>query len=261
MRLIRVLKGNPLATVQDAGRPGFQSLGVPAGGPMDPAAFRTAARVVGNGPSDAGIEWAGGGLVLQAEDEPDVATSDAGPLRWASGRLALPPPRRVWAYLAVAGGILTEPLLGSRSASPRAGLGRPLRDGDLLSVGEGPGKPGAQASPPHAEGMRLLWTSRPFPEAARRALLDGTFSPSRDSDRMGYRLEGPALPGPFPPARTLPTVAGAVQVTPEGQVIVLMADRQTTGGYPVIAVVHADDLGELAQKRAGEPFRFREGSP
>lgn len=258
MKAIRVLRGNPLATVQDDGRRGFQSLGVPVGGPMDAPAFRAASRAAGNGASDAGIEWAGAGLRLQADEALLAATSDAGPLRWKAGEtLELPPPRRgVWAYLAVAGGILTPPLLGSRSTSPLAGLGRALRDGDLLPVGQGAREPGTLEISGRPEAFRLLWTPSPFRETARQALREGIFSPSRDCDRMGYRFEGPSLPGPFPAARTLPTVAGAVQVTPEGRIIVLMADRQTTGGYPMIAVVHPEDLGALAQTRPWEKVRF-----
>jgi allophanate hydrolase subunit 2 len=231
---------------------------------MDPEAFRAAQAAVGNSPGQAAVEFAAAGLSLRAEGEhlAAVAEDGKGPqaFRWTEGEtLRLDPPRQgVWAYLAVAGGIATPGILGSRSVLPRAGFGAPLRAGDRLPVGEARGVPGNLASRPRLEGVlgvRIAWTAAPFGEAARQALLAGTFSPSSQGDRMGYRLQGPRLPGPFPPARSLPTVAGALQVTPDGRIIVLMADRQTTGGYPTIAVA-VGDLGRLAQRRPGEPMRF-----
>ena len=264
MTALLVQEGNPLATVQDAGRWGFQHLGVSPGGPMDPDAFRLAQARVGNGPSQACIEFAGAGLSLRAEGDLLLASSEGGPaLRLSDGEpVEIPPPCRVWAYLSVAGGIDVPVVLGSRSTHLRAGFGgfegRALRAGDRLPLGAA----SAPLAPPPVKErdpwgkdpseVRISWTGAPC-----RILSEGVFTPGRLCDRMGYRLEGPRLEGPFPEARSLPTVAGAVQATPDGGVIVLMADRQTTGGYPVIAVVRREDLGRLAQRRTGEALRFR----
>jgi biotin-dependent carboxylase-like uncharacterized protein len=192
------------------------------------------------------------------------------------------------AYLAVHGGFAVEPVMGSRSTYLRAGFGgfegRALRKGDLLPLGDGDpravysslgrrlGSGGdAFVSPPEdaiaalthpATGPRALravegqqWDA--FTEEARTRFLNAEFRVNANSDRMGYRLEGPALTLRSPLEMISEGVAfGTVQVPPDGNPIVLMADRQTAGGYPKIAAVAGVDLPLLAQTVPQQGVRF-----
>jgi biotin-dependent carboxylase-like uncharacterized protein len=172
------------------------------------------------------------------------------------------PPSGLRTYVAVAGGIVVEPVLGSRSTDTLGKVGpEPVTVGDVLPVGTPGGPPAAvDAMRPPAPGPLRVW---PGPRADRvdgdvLTLLCGTsYAVSPDSDRIGLRLVGDALPL----ARTdeLPSegmVLGAVQVPPDGRPVVFLADHPTTGGYPVVAVVDEADLWQCAQLRPGEPVRF-----
>ena len=191
------------------------------------------------------------------------------------------------AYLAVAGGIAVAPVLGSRSTFLRAGIGglegRALRRGDVLPLGEAPAlsrriaaavaPPGPGVAVAHSGvgvALRPEYSDRPTVGLMAGAHADALFPGSRvrlfgaglrvspDSDRMGYRLEGAVLE-----LRTAlellsePVAFGTVQLPPDGRPIVLMADRQTTGGYPRIGEVATVDLPLLAQLKPGDSLRFR----
>jgi biotin-dependent carboxylase-like uncharacterized protein len=171
--------------------------------------------------------------------------------------------RTRFAYLAVSGGIAVDPLLGSRATYLPAALGplpRPLAAGDELPVG--PPRRGADA----AGRMALRgWSSEihltrgPHADRFAEAALGGaTYGVSERSDRMGLRLEGPALEAAEGEILSIGVVPGAVQVTRGGDPIVLLADAQTTGGYPVIATVVAADIGNVAQSAPGERLSFYE---
>lgn len=196
--------------------------------------------------------------------------------------------RGLRSYLAVGGGIAVPPVLGSRSTDRLSGLGpAPLADGDTLPLGADPGPPdagglGAGSPAPGApdRDVRRGWTARGLPvellaDAAHRlrvlrgprddwltpaalaTLGSAEWTVSRDADRIGVRLDGPALAW----ARTgeLPSeglVAGAVQVPPDGRPVVFLADHPTTGGYPVAGVLDPADLPVLAQARPGATVRF-----
>ncbi|NDZ58090.1 biotin-dependent carboxyltransferase family protein, partial [Streptomyces anulatus] len=170
-------------------------------------------------------------------------------------------------YLAFAGGLVPEPVLGSRSADLLSGLGpAPLSEGDELPLGE----PASAGPPPHAgpvpwpgapaelvlpvhPGPRHDW----FTEAAHRTLLTAAYRVSPHSNRIGLRTEGPALER----SRTgeLPSegmVLGAVQVPPDGRPVVFLNDHPTTGGYPVVGVVPERALAAAAQAVPGTPLRF-----
>lgn len=190
------------------------------------------------------------------------------------------------AYLAVAGGIDVPLVLGSRSTNVRGGFGghdgRPLRAGDTLPVGA-PSADARQlmrrlvaragawtadraqlataltAAYLQAPALRLLLGAEHdrLTEASQVALFAETFRVGAQSDRMGYRLEGPTLALTAPMEMTSEGVAwGTVQLPPDGHPIVLLADRQTTGGYPVIGHVITADLPAAAQLRPGDRFRF-----
>ena len=182
-------------------------------------------------------------------------------------------------YLSIRGGIDVPPELGSRSADLLSGLGpRPLRPGDRLPVGAiGPGPRRSPAAPadraapvssdPAAAGgpadpvLLRIWAGPRddwFEPAALLALTKASYQVTPTSNRTGLRLSG----APLGRARAgeLPTegmVTGALQVPPDGQPILLLADHQTTGGYPVIAVVHSADIGRAAQLRPGRLVRFQ----
>jgi KipI family sensor histidine kinase inhibitor len=183
------------------------------------------------------------------------------------------PPGGLRTYLAVRGGIDVPAVLGSRSADLLSGLGQaPLRAGDRLPVGPAPRAarptpPPSVSEPPDADGAAILrviagprddW----FEAAALELLASEAFRVTPVSNRTGLRLSGPALPRAR--AGELPSegmVAGALQVPPDGQPILLLADHPATGGYPVIAVLRTADIGRAAQLRPGQLVRFAVSPP
>ena len=172
-------------------------------------------------------------------------------------------------YVAVRGGIDAAPVLGSRSADVRSGLGpAPLRAGDLLPVGTpgpppaGPPAPAPRALPGPGQPAELRVIPGPrddwFAPGALDLLCGDTYVVTPASDRIGLRLDGPALPrahGDELPSEGM--VTGSLQVPAGGQPILLLADHGSTGGYPVIAVVASADIGLAAQLRPGSKIRFR----
>jgi KipI family sensor histidine kinase inhibitor len=298
--VIDVVRPGALATVQDLGRPGFGHLGVPRAGAADQASLRLANRLAGNPDGAAGLELTLGRAVLRFAGPARVAVTGApaavtvtgpdgagpggpgpggadpaGPGPAAGFEVPAGALMRVGApavglrtYVAVRGGIDVPPVLGSRSADLRSGLGPPpLRAGDLLPVGA----PGPPSGPPEAvtptalpapgqpaelrviPGPRDDW----FAAGALDLLCGGSYLVTPSSDRTGLRLDGPALPrahGDELPSEGM--VTGSLQVPPGGRPILLMADHPVTGGYPVIAVVVSADIGLAAQLRPGSQIRF-----
>ncbi len=264
--------------VQDLGRPGWAHLGVPRSGALDLPAAALAQRLVGNEPSAAGLEVLLGGLEVGADDAVWVAVTGApcqvevdgrsrefaAPVRLpAGGTLKLGRPATgLRSYVAVAGGVAVEPVLGSRSTDTLGRVGPPpVAVGDVLPVGTTSGSPAAvDATRPPAPGPLRL---QPGPRADRidgdavHLLCRTSYTVSPDSDRIGLRLVGDPLP--LARSEELPSegmVLGAVQVPPDGRPVVFLADHPTTGGYPVVAVVDEADLWQCAQLRPGEPVRF-----
>lgn len=280
--MIELLRAGPLTTVQDLGRTAWRDRGISRCGMLDDLALMQANLLVGNAVGAAGLEFTLGPALLRfgadgcfAFTGSDAdATLDGQPVRlgWrhavrAGQVLRLAAPReRMRTVLAVAGGIAVAPALGSRSTDLKAGFGgfqgRALRDGDTL-----PWQPPA-AVPARRVGLRPpAWDASvrvlPGPEhdqfssIAREAFWSRDWTLTPQSNRMGFRFAGPALDrvtaGDLPSHGVLP---GVIQVPPAGQPIVLLADAQTTGGYPKIGVVIAADLWKLAQLRLGAPLRF-----
>jgi biotin-dependent carboxylase-like uncharacterized protein len=281
--MIEVLRAGPLTTVQDRGRPGLAHLGVPRSGALDAPALLLANRLVGNPPDAAGLEITLTGCALRLRAPAVVAVTGARAAVSVAGEpadfaAALRVPAGadvhigrtrsgVRTYLAVYGGIDLPPVLGSRSTDTLSGLGPvPLRDGDLLPVGPPPPpRPSTVdelvAAPSRstvdirfAVGPRADWFAPP-------GLPGASYVVSPHSDRVGLRLTGPALErvagsrGAELPSEGI--VLGAVQVPADGQPLMFLADHPTTGGYPVIGVVHPDDLALLAQARPGTTVVFR----
>jgi biotin-dependent carboxylase-like uncharacterized protein len=280
--MITVVRAGPLTTVQDLGRPGYAHLGVPRSGALDPAAARLANALVGNPESAAVLETTLMGCALRFSEPARVAVTGASAVVSVDGPAVLGvvdipagsvldvgrATTGVRSYVAVAGGIDVQPVLGSRSTDTLSGLG-PARlvDGMTLPTGPAPDliPPGARSSSEHLPesgrgdrtlvlGVRLGPRDDWF-EA--RELFGSAYTISPVSNRVGTRLAGPALTrtktGELPPEGV---VLGAVQLPADGLPLIFLADHPTTGGYPVVGVV--DDVTPLAQARPGTTVRFRE---
>jgi antagonist of KipI len=285
-----VLKPGMLTTVQDRGRWGLQGSGVPVAGPMDSLSHRIANRLCGNDDSRATLEVTVIGPDLQFEEEAVVAIAGAkfqprldgaavdtrGPIEVKAGaRLSLGTRARgARAYIAVAGGFDVEPVLGSRSTSLIARMGpfggRALTAGDRLPLAaDRPRRVdeirnglrvGPQIELPEGGArLRVMWGPQDhlFTDAARDALRSGRYIVTPQSNRMGYRLEGPTL-AHRGSADILSdaTPLGTLQVPGSGLPILLMADRQTAGGYPKIATVITADMPVAGQLAPGDWITF-----
>jgi biotin-dependent carboxylase-like uncharacterized protein len=284
-----VVEPGLLTTVQDLGRFGYQRVGIPPSGPIDRAAFVVANRLVGNPDGAAALECTIKGPRLEVRQAAVVAVAGASmgftvngeeAPSWTAVRIR---PGDILgfhmasagcrAYLAVAGGIDVAAVLGSRATYLRGRLGglggRALHKGDALPVG-------AAAPAAVREGRTVPLALRPAYPAERecrvilgpqddrftpegvRAFLEGPYEVTPQADRMGYRLKGPVIAH----ARGHDIVSdgiplGGIQVPGEGQPIVLLVDRQTTGGYTKIATVIGVDIGAIGQTRPGQRVRFR----
>ena len=282
---LRVIKPGLLTTVQDLGRWGHQLDGVPVAGPMDTFSHRLANHLVGNSQDAATLEITLIGPELVADAPVTLAVSgadfdlscdgDAVPtgaaFRVAAGQVLRFGRRHrgARAYLAIGGGgVLTPAVLGSRAThlvSRMGGVsGRALAAGDVLPVGESPAR-----APVRARGITLPTAGRArlrvlpgsqerwFGEDAWRALTGVSFRISPRSNRMGYRLQGPPLPRlTADEPISEPLAMGAIQVPAAGEPILLMADRQTAGGYPKIGYVITADLCLAGQLAPGEFIEF-----
>jgi biotin-dependent carboxylase-like uncharacterized protein len=281
--MIELLRAGPQTTVQDGGRGAWRDRGVSLCGALDDLALAQGNLLVGNPVDAAGLEFTLGGARLRFEVDACIALTgtdaearlDGLPLRpgWrgharAGQTLQLAAPReRMRSYLAVSGGIAVAPQLGSRSTDLKAGFGgwqgRALRDGDRLPIqaaAAGPPRPAIGLRPPDWDArVRVLPGPEyaEFPAASHALLWEADWTLTPQSNRMGYRLAGPVLErergGELASHGVLP---GVIQVPPSGQPIVLLADAQTTGGYPKIGVVIRADLWKLAQLRLGATLRF-----
>ena len=275
-----MLTAGPQTLVQDLGRPGYAHLGVPRSGALDEPAHRLANRLVGNPGSSATLECLLGGLVVRTGHAATVAVAGARATLLVNGRAAswgsavsVPAGARVEvgpvesglrAYVGFAGGIEVTEVLGSRSTDLLCGLGPPvLADGDVLLVGSSPGRPGEGEAIPVSFAdpvlrVRLGPRDDWFTAASVDALDGSSYVVSGGSNRIGLRLEGEALVRSHD--HELPSegmVLGAVQVPPNGQPVVFLADHPVTGGYPVVGVVAEQDLAVCAQLRPGEGVRLR----
>jgi len=290
---LEVVSPGALALIQDLGRSGWRRFGVPRAGALDAGLLRIANRLAGNAEDSPAIEFFVAGPTFKAADAP-VQLAFAGDFTltlqrageatvlesWRSVtlqpgdtlRAGQPRTGRV-GYVAVAG-LAVAPVLGSASTYTRARLGgidgRALAAGDHLVVAAAPStQPGTNVpervlkTPPVASTAPIRVVPGPqddhFGAAAMALFLGSEYRVSRDADRMGLRLEGPALqhrPDKGAEIVTDATVPGSIQVPGNGLPIVLLADGQTAGGYPKIATVISADLARLACAPVGATVRF-----
>jgi antagonist of KipI len=286
--VLRVEKPGLFSTLQDLGRLNAMSSGVPPGGAMDRFAHRAANLLVGNDEGAATLECTLSGPTLAALRSCLVAITGADfdprvngePAQMWSGMFLAEGDRLSFAgrrsgaraYIAIAGGIAGDRWLGSLSTyilAARGGMhGRLLAAGDVITLAGVPAAPAiagrllsADHRPDYADHMLHAIAgphARRLDAQGRKALFGGAFSVSRDADRMGYRLEGPTLDASGDELLSFGLAAGAVQVPRSGQPILLMADHQTAGGYPVVATVVSAALPVAAQLLPGDELSFSE---
>lgn len=284
--MIAVVKAPPFAIIQDNGWAVGRAIGLPQSGAMDKGLLQRVNRALGNPPGAAAIEWALGAGSLRFERAASVAVTfgatarlDGAPqhkllIEVPPGSLLeiLPGGRERFIYVGVRGGIDVPLVMGSRSTYLPGGFGgyqgRRLRSGDRLPVGREPSLPWLgrlnlplTADPAADAVLRVMrgpqWDC--FDGAERDRFFAARYTVSSTSNRMGYRLAGPAVAPRV--AATLPSepaCPGAIQIPDGGEPIVLMPDGPTVGGYPKLAVVLTEDLARLAQCQPGRGVRFRE---
>lgn len=282
--VFRVEQAGPLTTIQDAGRFGNLRYGVTESGPMDRQSFAIAQAALGNPPGAAAIETTIGGVALRCvEGAVTVASVGGGFHTLLDGRpvgawevftvregslLAVRPGFwGSWTYLAFAGRLVAPAWLGSVATGVLTPFGgRRLAEGDVVEVEQAACRPARErplplpvTARPRAE-LRVVMgpQDRFFAPETIAALLGEPFALTGEYDRMGVRLRGPKLPvaGALDmPSEPLPR--GAVQVPGHGDPIILLADHQTTGGYPKIAVVASADQDGLVQLRSRDKLAFR----
>lgn len=283
---LRVIDPGAQTTVQDAGRRGHLRYGIPPSGPVDPAAFVAANRLVGNADGAAGLECTVLGprlevgapcaIAVTGADMPITVNGQEAPawttlLLGAGDVVKLGAARSgVRAYVAFSGGIDVPEVLGSRSTYLRGRLGglegRALRREDVLTLSLSP-LPPVRRVPPEARPdlgtepeIRVVLGPQDdrFTREGLEALLTGPFEMLPQSDRMGARLRGPRITHTGGHDIISDGIAtGSIQVPGDGQPIVLLVDRQSTGGYTKVATVCSFDIGRLGQVKPGQRVRFR----
>ena len=285
--MIRILDAGPQTTVQDLGRTGQMRYGIPPSGPVDRFAFVLANRLVGNADTAAALECTLIGPRFEITDAGAIAVTGADMPVTVNGRsvagwstiaakagdvVKLGPARTgVRSYVGVAGGLDVPLVLGSRSTYLRGRVGgvegRALRKSDELRV-----FPSGPVKPRHVEPRAIPdYTGEPTvravlgPQADRftaeglEALFGGRYEVLPQSDRMGSRLRGPRIAH----ARGHDIVSdgialGSIQVPGDGQPIVLLVDRQSTGGYTKAATICSFDIWRVGQARPGQSLRFHQ---
>lgn len=274
---LKVVEPGFLTTVQDLGRVGFRSSGVPLGGAMDRFALMAANKLVGNSQNDACLEFYVSGPALTMDVDGVVAVTGRGFTievegrqypAWLGVQIKAGQTIRLvgtvgccWGYVAISGGVIVPDVMGSRSTYLRGNfggwMGRSLQAEDVLPIGTtwdvtaGKILP-AEKQPRYTDDVTLRVVPGPqkrsLGEREWRDFIEGVYQVSTVSDRMGYRLQG-NTPVSIPAGDILSEAAwpGAVQVPSGGQPLVLMCDAQTTGGYAKVASIISADLHLLAQ--------------
>lgn len=292
---LKVVRPGLFDTLQDMGRTGYMALGMPTAGAMDRIGLALANALAGNPGGTAGLEIGvmGPDLLVEADS---VRIALVGPLSPSLIEGPDAPPRPLesdrshllkrgqtlkvgmiegssTAYLAVAGGFALPAFMGSLSTYARAGIGgfegRKLAGGDVLPLArsDAPARDERKLAQPFDYGkgpVRIVWGPQEeyFSDKGRKTFVESEYRVSKEADRMGIRFEGPVIEHATPPARGGADIIsdgiapGAIQVPGAGLPIVLLADRQTVGGYPKIATVASVDLPRLGRLLPGQVVRF-----
>jgi len=281
--MIEVLNPGLFSTVQDLGRIGYQKYGISVSGAMDFFSARIINLLVGNSEDSALIEFYIKGpalkfhkttyLAVAGDCEPKLNGKKISPWR----RYKVSPGDVLdvgslksgsYGYIAVSGGIDIEPILGSRSTYLRAKIGDKLKSGDKMPVGSKYSLPKLDyiprgLIPRYSNNVEVRVLLGPdddhFTENGISTFLSSEYTVTPESDRMGYRLKGPRIEhsDKGPDIITDVVTLGTVQVPGNGQPIIMLADRQTTGGYARIAVVITPDIPKIVQVRPGGKIRFK----
>ncbi|SKA38861.1 Allophanate hydrolase subunit 2 [Enhydrobacter aerosaccus] len=292
---LKVVRPGLFDTLQDMGRTGYMALGMPTAGAMDRIGLVLANALAGNKPGTAGLEIGvmGPDLLVEADSvrvalvgplSPSLIDGpDAPPKPLDSDRSHLLKRGQILkvgmvegsstAYLAVSGGFALPAFMGSLSTYARAGIGgfdgRKLSAGDTLPLAQTdvPARDERKLAQPFDYGkgpVRIVWGPQEeyFSEQGRKTFVEAEYRVSKEADRMGIRFEGPVIEHATPPAKGGADIIsdgiapGAIQVPGAGLPIVLLADRQTVGGYPKIATVASVDLPRLGRLLPGQVVRF-----
>jgi len=289
MGSVKIINPGLLTLVEDSGRHGYQQYGVPVSGVMDTFSHRVSNILVGNNELEAVLEVTMIGPQIEFSDQTAIAIT-GGDLSPAVNGTAVP----MWesllvnkgdrlsfqglksgcrSYIAFSGGIKVPGVMGSKSTYTRGKIGgfkgRALKAGDMLEIGpssEGPARLGGRKTPPEyipgfPTTLELRVTLGPqedyFTAEGMQTFLSGLYEVSNECDRMGYRLNGEKIRHIKSGDIISDGIAmGAVQVPGHGQPIIMLADRQTTGGYTKIANVIWADLPKIAQAKPGDKIRF-----
>lgn len=278
-----------LSLLQDAGRIGRHRIGLTSGGPLDAAAFNLCNRLLDNAPGSTCIEVSFGGLELEAQVATYICVTGARVPLTVNGReqpryrvLKLDPGDIIQlgfaeagcrAYLGVADGFTVEPSFGSTATVVREGVGGlnggKLTTGDVLpcaATGRRRIRYLPEEMQPHYHDtvtVRVIpgYQQASFPRLEQRRFFSSAYTVSERCDRMGYRLEGPAIHCDLEGILSEGICHGAIQVPADGQPIVLLNDRQTIGGYPKIGSALSLDTAPLAQLRPGGTVYFTPITP
>jgi biotin-dependent carboxylase-like uncharacterized protein len=286
VRALALLRAGIASTVQDTGRPGRLQEGIPPAGAMDWLALKSGQFRLGHREDEAALEFAYGELQARPTHECTIVVTGAPVNLSIDGEPVDPetvhtvPPggliaasastSGVYSYLHVGGGIDTTPCLGSRSTSPREGIGGLnggyLRNGDTLPLGD-QNQPEVAADPGLIRARErdvLLLRFVPgfqfgaLPSHTQRSLQEQTFWVTSKGNRMGITMKGLPLKTKIQTLLSEATCQGAIQIPADGNPIVLLNDRQTVGGYPKAGAVITGDCQRLAQSRPGQRVRFAE---
>ncbi|WP_162415679.1 5-oxoprolinase subunit C family protein [Cyclobacterium roseum] len=280
MAKLRLEKSGILTTIQDLGRPAYSALGVPLSGPMDKQSFLLANHLMRKSPADACLEIYMGNLEMVFDSTCQVVLTGASgeiscgsksyltneiiPVQKAEKLTLSGFKNGQWAYLAINGSFLSENIMGSQSYYPR------ITEKGRLNSGEEVHYQAAEHSIPllHAKvKSSVVSNSDPLPayrgpsfsllsSDQQHRLKSGTFTLSREQNRMGIHLEE-KIAHSLPEMITTPVYPGTVQLTSSGKLIVLMLDAQVTGGYHRLLQLPQRSIGTLSQLRPGEKFRFQ----
>ena len=269
------------STLQDHGRSGLKKFGIPASGVMDRSSHDLANQALGNFPQSATLEILLGNVSMICERDSWIALSGAGqafiddltvsfgtpqPIKRGQQLRISYPTDGLWTYLAIVGGWTGTSWFGSRSVWPEGNMGQTLKAGETLcsdltnTATHSPHIPTQSNISLKKNPIIRLWQGpqwSQFSPSAREALFTSEWTISPRSNRAGYRLLGSRIECPVTEMISEPTLLGSLQITPQGTAIALLNDGPTIGGYPKIALIHADDLDAFRQLQPGSHFHFQ----